>query len=56
MNDSVMDRDAVKEKFDVWPEQIIDYLALVGDSDEHPELCGRCVENVAGSGEQRSFA
>jgi len=28
----------------------------VGKNDEHPELCGRCVENVAGSGEQRSFA
>ncbi len=28
----------------------------VGRNDEHPELCGRCVENVAGDGEQRSFA
>jgi isoleucyl-tRNA synthetase len=28
----------------------------VGSNDEHPELCGRCVENVAGNGEQRSFA
>lgn len=35
MNDSVTDRDAVKEKFDVWPEQIIDYLALVGDSSDN---------------------
>ncbi len=35
MNDSVLDRDAVKEKFDVWPEQIIDYLALVGDSSDN---------------------
>ena len=35
MNDSRMDRDAVKEKFDVWPEQIIDYLALVGDSSDN---------------------
>ncbi|MEM9171083.1 MAG: DNA polymerase I [Pseudomonadota bacterium] len=32
MSDTVMDRDGVKAKFDVWPEQIIDYLALVGDS------------------------
>ena len=32
MSDSRYDRDAVKLKFDVWPEQIIDYLALVGDS------------------------
>jgi len=28
----------------------------VGRFPEHPELCGRCVENVAGSGEQRQFA
>ena len=35
MNDSVLDRDAVKVKFDVWPEQIIDYLALVGDSSDN---------------------
>ncbi|MBE9564083.1 MAG: hypothetical protein IMF17_02480, partial [Proteobacteria bacterium] len=28
----------------------------VGHNTEHPELCGRCVENVAGDGEQRSFA
>ena len=35
MNDSVLDRDAVKDKFDVWPEQIIDYLALVGDSSDN---------------------
>ncbi|WP_018232921.1 isoleucine--tRNA ligase [Thioalkalivibrio thiocyanodenitrificans] len=28
----------------------------VGTSAEHPELCGRCVENVAGDGERRRFA
>ena len=28
----------------------------VGQDKEHPELCGRCVENVAGDGEPRSFA
>lgn len=28
----------------------------VGQNSEHPELCGRCVENVAGSGESREFA
>ncbi len=28
----------------------------VGSNDEHPQLCGRCVENVAGNGEQRAFA
>ncbi|MDH4124135.1 MAG: DNA polymerase I [Gammaproteobacteria bacterium] len=35
MTDSVLDRDAVKAKFDVFPEQIIDYLALVGDSSDN---------------------
>ncbi len=35
MNDTVLDRDAVKAKFDVWPEQIIDYLALVGDTSDN---------------------
>ena len=28
----------------------------VGQHAEHPELCGRCVENVAGEGEARQFA
>lgn len=28
----------------------------VGSSPEHPELCGRCVDNVAGEGEKREFA
>ena len=28
----------------------------VASHDEHPELCGRCVENVAGNGETRAFA
>ncbi len=28
----------------------------VGESNEHPELCGRCVENIAGNGENRRFA
>ena len=32
MSDIVLDRTGVKHKFDVYPEQIIDYLALVGDS------------------------
>ena len=35
MSDTVLDRDAVKVKFDVYPEQIIDYLALVGDSSDN---------------------
>ena len=28
----------------------------VGEHSEHPELCGRCVENVAGAGEVRRYA
>ncbi len=32
MNDTVMDREGVKEKFGVPPERIIDYLALMGDT------------------------
>ncbi len=35
MNDSRLDRDAVKAKFDVFPEQIVDYLALVGDTSDN---------------------
>ncbi|MBS0367357.1 MAG: DNA polymerase I [Proteobacteria bacterium] len=35
MNNSVLDRAGVKTKFDVWPEQIIDYLALIGDSSDN---------------------
>ena len=35
MNDLLLDRDGVKAKFDVYPEQIIDYLALVGDSSDN---------------------
>jgi DNA polymerase-1 len=35
MSDTVLDRAGVKAKFDVYPEQIIDYLALVGDSSDN---------------------
>jgi DNA polymerase I len=35
MSNSVLDRAGVKAKFDVYPEQIIDYLALVGDSSDN---------------------
>ncbi|MFT3906524.1 MAG: DNA polymerase I [Steroidobacteraceae bacterium] len=35
MTHSRLDRDGVKAKFDVWPEQIVDYLALVGDSSDN---------------------
>ena len=35
MTGHVLDRDGVKKKFEVFPEQIIDYLALVGDSSDN---------------------
>jgi DNA polymerase I len=35
MSNTRMDRAGVKAKFDVWPEQIIDYLALIGDSSDN---------------------
>ena len=35
MTGSVMDIEGVKEKFGVAPEQIIDYLALMGDSSDN---------------------
>ncbi len=35
MTDTRLDRAAVKLKFDVFPEQIIDYLALIGDSSDN---------------------
>jgi len=28
----------------------------IGSHEEHPELCGRCIDNVAGAGEQRNYA
>jgi DNA polymerase I len=35
MSNTVLDRAAVKTKFDVFPEQIVDYLALVGDTSDN---------------------
>jgi DNA polymerase-1 len=35
MSNTRLNRDGVKAKFDVWPEQIIDYLALIGDSSDN---------------------
>ena len=32
------------------------YRDDIGQDADDPELCGRCVENVKGSGESRSFA
>ena len=37
----IIDRDGVMEKLGVWPEQVIDYKALVGDpSDNYPGVTG----------------
>ncbi|MEJ2650825.1 MAG: DNA polymerase I [Gammaproteobacteria bacterium] len=35
MSNSVLDRQGVAEKFGITPEQIVDYLALVGDSSDN---------------------
>jgi len=35
MTGSSLDREGVKVKFDVYPEQIVDYLALVGDASDN---------------------
>jgi DNA polymerase I len=35
MSNSLLDRAGVKAKFDVFPEQIVDYLALIGDSSDN---------------------
>jgi DNA polymerase-1 len=35
MSNTRLDRGGVKAKFDVFPEQIVDYLALVGDSSDN---------------------
>jgi DNA polymerase-1 len=35
MSNTVLDRAGVKAKFDVYPEQIVDYLALVGDTSDN---------------------
>lgn len=32
------------------------HRADVGSDDQYPELCGRCIENIAGEGEIRRFA
>ena len=35
MSNSRLNRDSVKAKFDVYPEQIVDYLSLVGDASDN---------------------
>ncbi len=41
---------------DVKCERCWHYVADVGSTTEHPTICGRCVSNLFGAGETRSFA
>ncbi len=47
MTDTVLDRQGVIDKFDVTPEQIIDYLALVGDSADNIPGVPKCGPKTA---------
>jgi DNA polymerase-1 len=47
MNDSLLDRQGVLEKFGVLPEQIVDYLALVGDSSDNIPGIPKCGPKTA---------
>ena len=48
MNNSLLDRDGVMEKYGIPPELIIDYLALMGDSADN-------IPGVAGVGEKTAL-
>ncbi len=49
LKDVVYDRDLVKKKWGVWPEQMVDYLALMGDSSDN-------IPGVDGIGQQGARA
>ncbi|HXK55561.1 MAG TPA: 5'-3' exonuclease H3TH domain-containing protein, partial [Gammaproteobacteria bacterium] len=47
MTDAVLDRDGVVDRFGVTPEQIVDYLALVGDSVDNIPGVPKCGPKTA---------
>jgi DNA polymerase-1 len=47
MSDKLTDRDGVMEKFGVTPEQIVDYLALVGDTSDNIPGVPKCGPKTA---------
>ena len=64
-SESVADADCYEtQDYRVWIEKNSDEKCVrcwhqredVGQSTGHPELCGRCIENVAGAGEERRLA
>lgn len=47
MSDQILDIDGVKAKFGVYPEQIIDYLTLIGDSSDNIPGVTKCGPKTA---------
>lgn len=47
MSGTVLDRQGVYDKFAVWPEQIIDYLALMGDTVDNIPGIHKCGPKTA---------
>ncbi len=47
MTEEVLDRDGVFAKFNVWPEQIVDYLSLIGDTVDNVPGVPKCGPKTA---------